>query len=536
MASNTTVNSAVEIAKAVAWPTATIVVALVVAFIVWLILARKGTIDFSVWDKFKLTAKSRDDSAPSLPVVSSEDVVHVPDATAGLPEQDSTRDDVFNAAGNRADSMKFIAPKNAAELDEGFAYIQEHWVPFDRELWESAYLDKKFSLGIGGTEEELIRLADANPTWVVPLAVLVGRRTENHDVEGAEAAYATGRARLPSNHVDWLLRSALQMRYRMQGSRKGLEFVLEWSTSDLNDDLKASLFFRLGEFMKENGDTDGYRVASEIGLSIMPARSDDRFSLGYSYGEDESRWLAALHHYRQLNTNDTEYPMGKNNSGVVLSNLDKQLQIEAFERAIAAGNALASSNLARLLIDEGFISAGERLLAGVEGEGMAAEHLASTRAAALAARRRMEKESDRIRRTVDMQFGLFRSALLQSFRYIKLASAPQRGVFVANDQSARVMIENAGAACIVVSGTLSFEGLLKDQQLCHAGTIKAQGSGGILDFHLRDVILLPVSEDQAKLVVWPRAVTVDAKVEIINLSRSHSQIALGNSILALSSD
>lgn len=510
----------VELAKALAWPIATVVVVLSITFMTWLIVSRKGHVNLSFWDKFKFTAESIASAGQSPQVV--------PDGSVSALENSTKIDtEAPLSPGSRAVAldesqeewgMKFIFSKTIAQLEFGFERAKLNSKDYDPELWETIYLDKRFELGGGGGDDELRGLATRNPTWVAPLAILIRRSVRNHNLEAAEGAFAMAVQRQQSKHFDWALLEGVKLHYRMRGPKQALQFCLDWLKSAIGDDAKTDMLSSLANLMKDDGKTDGYRMVLEIALTIAPVRPSRRFGLAYNYSETRPRWPAVFEHYRRLIHDESEGAMSLNNLGVTLRDFDKPSAIDAQERAMAAGNPLAISNLAQSLIHDGYIAAGERLLDGVRDPGSAAENIALTRASALAARREMERRRTEIYSIGEQSFGLFRSALLQSFRFIQNDKIFPIGEFSSTDGRTRVYIDSAGAACRLSSATLTFDGVLADQVLGYAGTVSSQGSS-LFDVHSRDAIVLPVSESTLRLVLWPNSVNLSAKLEVIDLER-----------------
>jgi tetratricopeptide (TPR) repeat protein len=107
-------------------------------------------------------------------------------------------------------------------------------------------------------------------------------------------------------------------------------------------------------------DDDQYLGTSEALLDIYPDDSDMRFELAYRYSKLNKEDLA-LYHYARI-------PKGQrseatwNNIGVANDRLDLDCKaVEAYRKSEELGGTLAMSNLAKKLIDAGFLPEAEKI-------------------------------------------------------------------------------------------------------------------------------------------------------------------------------
>lgn len=116
----------------------------------------------------------------------------------------------------------------------------------------------------------------------------------------------------------------------------------------------------LEEFSKIYEGQDKITKAASL-ERILEVRPDDismRFNLAYLYGEMKMHDISLYHYDRVPYSARSEAVW--NNYGVAASELDiKGASVAAYKRAIQLGNTLASSNIARLQCDAGFLDEAE---------------------------------------------------------------------------------------------------------------------------------------------------------------------------------
>ena len=115
----------------------------------------------------------------------------------------------------------------------------------------------------------------------------------------------------------------------------------------------AAIIWQAAELWKELGETERFNALAELALELDPARSHERFTLAYAYGEADAEALSLVH-YRAVVQTDDSNEGAWNNLGVAAS--AQKLPINAhraFERARELKNPLAAGNLAHSLIDIG---------------------------------------------------------------------------------------------------------------------------------------------------------------------------------------
>ena len=513
----------VEFSKAIAWPIATIIAVVAAGFVVWLVISRNAEVDMSAWDKIRFGIRTKR--------VVDQTISAALDGVRNVPEPESGDLSKINKAIDTSDintseetediSFRFIFSRNEKDLDSGFEKFRSSSDYNDPEFWETVYQDRRFALGTGGTEDDLRRLAQVNSQWAAPYAILIRRAVENHDVAAAQSVLDQALHRNNSKHFDWVLREGINFIYKLRGARQALQFCFDRCKETNDSSVISSIFNTIAHLLKIDNKIDGYRLATEISLSNLPSQNSKRFELAYSYGERSSYWPASIEHYRQLQNDEEEKPMSLNNLGVQLAPFDKASQIDAYESAHDAGNPLATANLARLLIEDGFIAAGERLLNGIAEPGSAAENIAAARTEALKARRVMKENQEDIFRSSEQQFGLFKATILQSYRFIRENPLQIFGEYRSKDNNAKVLFDADGALCSVSISSSLYDGRLKDQIFCYSGIISSQGKS-LMDIKFRDVTILQISSTSVRIAIWPQSAATESNIEIFDLTKIQS--------------
>ena len=123
---------------------------------------------------------------------------------------------------------------------------------------------------------------------------------------------------------------------------------------------KTTILGVLKQIAEIEKDDDQYLGTNEALLDIYPDDSDMRFGLAYRYSELNKEDLA-LYHYAMI-------PKGQrseatwNNFGVANARLDLDCKaVEAYRKSEELGGTLAMSNLAKKLIDAGFLPEAEKI-------------------------------------------------------------------------------------------------------------------------------------------------------------------------------
>lgn len=123
----------------------------------------------------------------------------------------------------------------------------------------------------------------------------------------------------------------------------------------------VELIWKAAQLWKDAGDLDRFFAMAELVLILEPARTEERFSVAYAYGEHKRNALA-LHHYQSLLKAEPTNATAWNNLGAAASALKLPAQAnEAFEKARELKSTIATANLAHELIDIGHLKAAQAL-------------------------------------------------------------------------------------------------------------------------------------------------------------------------------
>ncbi|WP_454885917.1 tetratricopeptide repeat protein [Sphingomonas oryzagri] len=405
------------------------------------------------------------------------------------------------ASDSEPDFMAYFRARTVPELDQAYPVFSADMDADSHEFWETDYRSRRAKYGADNGRDGVRKLVTEHPTWAYPHAILLEWSLADHDVPQAEEHLSAGLSRHTSPQFGHVLSAGVKLRFQSLGARAATEFCAEWSVSQIPERIKAGAFLTLAELLKEAGDAEGQRVALEWAVALQPSDRRKIFSLGYSYGEHPGRWASSMWHYRRILGADEDGPVARNNFGVILGNFDKRLQIEEYEQASKEGDKYAIANIANLLIADGFVSAGERLLEAVDNPGSAAELHASALKSALAARRAMLEKRVEIDAAIDSQSGPFRKSLSQSFRYLQSKEQPVEGYFVSDDKMFFVILKMDGANCIARIANTDLSGDLRFQGTCYGGKISDPNQSWLgLSY---DVTLLVESRSLVRLFQWP---------------------------------
>jgi hypothetical protein len=503
----------------------------VIVIVTKMIIMKSGKIGLKWKDRFSFEASASQQIAESVTATASPDLTGPeaasaggegePDANSGLSL--SPVEATESALDSANDSfLRMLRAENVFELDSAFADFTREERDADFDFWTTYYVERKQVMGVGGTSEELDALADANPTWISPLTSLLRKAVEAHDLDRANALIAQLLARRTKENSASILPSVLYAYFRMLSPERAVEFYREQSQIGLSSSEKAAMLSGLASNFDNLANVFAYRTLSEMALIADPARKGQSFQLGYSYGDQENMWALAFTRYGDVDTKSDQHTWSINNSGVLLQGIDNRVSIDFYEQAMAAGNALATSNLARLLINAGFLAAGERLLDSIADAQDAAEHIATTRAAALSGRRQMSKRFEEISNFAREETQRYNSVIARALRALDRGEAPINGVFGSTDRSFLVLLDAAGAGCRVTIGTLTYEGVLVSSPIGFDGFLSAKGQG-ILGGHLSLSLFIAGSRELVA-VTWPNTKSTSDRIRITELPLIEEQI------------
>jgi hypothetical protein len=532
----------VKLAEAVAWPLASIIIALVFLLVTRMIVTKSGKMGVKIKDWFSMEADTSKQIVETVTNQAAAERIEAPDAaTAGgdvLVVNDgstaSLPSDVADAPEEQADRpfSRVIAATTLTDLESAFAdFKSEDDVKKEIDFWTSFFVERKKGLGIPGTSDELEALANANPTWIYPSLDLLRAAVEAHDTDRALQLIEQLLARRTSENATYILPTVLYAYFALYSPERAMQFYQEQNKYGLTSSEKTSLLSALAGNLDKGADKFAYRTASEMALVADPGKKAEAFQLAYSYGDDDKSWALSYNAYAETGHKSDQYVWSLNNRGVLLQGIDKSASVDFYERGLDRGNAQAISNLARLLIEDGYIAVGERLLDGIADPGDAAEHVATTRAAALKARRKTQKQLEEVATFAAAEAQRYRAVIGRALRALDAGVTLTNGLFASEDGAFLVMLDAAGAAVRSTVGTISLEGVLPMSSVGSNGIIYTKGSG--LLGSILYVSIFATGRSEMTAVIWPATKSQNERMRFIELSHKTNHEAVnGNKLPA----
>ncbi|WP_031440627.1 hypothetical protein [Sphingomonas sp. FUKUSWIS1] len=516
----------VKLAEAIAWPIATIVVAVVILLIVKMIISKRGKIGFSIKDWLKFEAdgsKQIAESVAQAPVHAEAGlVIPPPTGEAGSdakPSMAALAEAPLEPPIDHGDISigQMIDASNVTELDIAWASFQAADPETDKDFWTTYYIERKRELGGSGASEDLMSLAEANVTWVSPLLSMLRTAVGTHDIETAEVLIRQSLARKTKDNAALVLHSVVNAYYRMISPIKALSFYQETVAAGATSGERSAMLFALAASLESSTQTFAYHIATEMALIGDPGRASDRFSLALDYADNSRNWTMSFIRYCEIDSKSDQHIWSLNNRGVLIRDIDKEVSMDYYSRAASAGNALATSNLAAQLISDGYYAVAERLLDEIKDPGEAVEHITSTRAAALAGRRKMSTRLDEIHAFAQDETRRYDAVVAKSLRSIDRSDPHPKGVFGSNDRTFMVMFDAAGAAFRVTVGSLVFDGVLPVSILAYSGNLTATSQGLLAS--TMSVSLFITGKEEVTALIWPNTKSMNDRLRIYELRR-----------------
>lgn len=397
--------------------------------------------------------------------------------------------------------------------------LDSHWEGWKKsmnadhsEFWETDYRKRRANYGADHGREAMRQLALDQPTWAYPHAVLIDWSREDHDHQTAEGHLAAGLTRQASPQFGHVLSAGVTLRFQTNGLSAALAFCVTWSKAQIPERMKAGAFHTLADLLKEAGNREGYRIAYEWAVLIHPSERLQAFALAYDYADGSTHWAPAMATYQAIAGRGDNGAVSHNNLAILLGHFDKAAQIESYEQGIAGGDKFATANLAKLLIDDGYITAGERLLATVAEPGSSAELHARASSAALAARRRLDDRQNEIATLVRGQTDLYRAAIARSLRHLQSGGEKAAGFYVSEDGLTQLFIGPSEAQCRIRIGERNYSAVCTWQASCYAGKL-GMDQGGFFSGTF-DVTLVDGGGGLVSLILWPASIGTDQSLTI----------------------
>ena len=499
-----------------------VIVAAVLAAVMW------GGFEFKIgYDKLSLTLSKREKTGTEVsPDVDAEEASREPPAeeelppapTAEIEAQATPPGDQEIDHGNTIEQvLAYIRAKTLADLDLAYEQLTSPAKERGDEFWITDYKKRRADLGADNGADAVRRLITDQPAWSYPYAVLIDWAIRDHDYETAECLLQEGEKRLASEQFSFVLSSGVRLKFLTAGPNEALRYCVEFARTALPERMKADMFFLLAELLEEAGHVEGQRVALEWAVALRPSDDGKTFSLAYSYARANSHWALAMWHYRTVIARN-DGAVAQNNLAILLGKFDKAVQIEAYEKAAAAGDLYAPANLAHLLISDGYIAIAERLLKSIEDPGAAAEIHGSAAIEALAARRKLETRDGEIRRSIEQVSKSYRASLARAYKRLQAGGEAASGFYGTGDNMVSASIMPEGANVRVRIGTIDYFGQLTMQATCFAGSISNRADT-VLGGYYFDVTLLDEGGGTVRLFQWPRSAGQDHPIHEFGLRK-----------------
>lgn len=518
----------VKLMEAVAWPTATIFGFAVVLLVTRMIISKnaKFGINLKDWFTFEADASRKIATNVAATEAESQDALPENENPAGEMSAEISKppralvDLSTEVCMDQTDTAlgELINAESLLDLNRAFeAYDAAADKDSDRDFWTTYYVDCKRELGEAGSLEELRGLADANTAWVNPLASLLRNAVATHDIEAAEVVIKQILARRNKDNSTVVLPAVVQAYYRLYSPERALTFFKDTIAAGATSTERANMLISLAANFSKSAQSFSYRTATEMALLKDSSRKAEIFNLAYNYADENQSWAIAFSRYCEIDAKDSRYDWSLNNRGVITQKIEKEISYDYYARAMKEGSALATSNLARLLVGDGYYAVAERLLDEIEDPKDDAEHVAMSRAEALAGRRSMNKRLDEIFEFATDEAHRYDAVVAKSMRSIEKNDPVLKGVFGSEDRAIMVMFDGGGAAARVTVGTIAFDGVIPNAGLGFAGQLTANGQG-ILGATMSFTIL-QTGPDEATAVIWPKSSNDKERLRITALER-----------------
>ncbi len=316
------------------------------------------------------TSEVRGQMKVDSPVFSSEALLpQLPDSAGKLFEADAGELD-YSQMSDADLGYRFATAliKKEFEIAESIDKFQRGRREFNEAKfaarWEADFHYWKLVTGNGGSFEEL-------KSWAVKSGLdphvcnniaAVYRWNREYELAAVWLCKGAANAQTPSEKVDFLSRAAERL-HEGGDIDAALNLYEEISGIDAQDGevTKAKTAGAAG-FFEVNKQSDFEVAVLEYKLQQEPTNYDARFNLAYKHAERGRPSLAAYHY--TLIPFENRTAMAWNNLGVTWRDLEvATAAAHAFQRAYDKGETLATSNLANMLIDAGFLDQAETLLA-----------------------------------------------------------------------------------------------------------------------------------------------------------------------------
>ncbi|MHA6718069.1 hypothetical protein ACX40Y_01340 [Sphingomonas sp. RS6] len=399
--------------------------------------------------------------------------------------------------------MAFITANSLDELDAAFAATKGNFDSDSVEFWTTEYIRRRTDLGAPNAQGCMKDLAQQNPEWAMPFAVLMQWAVESHDMEAAKAYLSDGLSRSRSPQFGHVLSEGIKLNYASGGRDAALSFIYPWLSSNVSDDIKAGMFHTLADCLKHSGNEDGYQVSKELACLLNKSMRYGHFDIAYSYSNARGRWAAAIHHYKKAQSFGDNPGLSKNNLAVLIYPYDKAAAIMLYERAIEEGDKLARANLAQRLAQDGYAGLALKMLDGAADQIGYEENFTSARQLALSSIRSSEDKMQKLMSSAKENFAKYQASVSAYLRNLARSGIrSSTGNYVSTDRKYHIKIEDGFAVCRIIKNSSLLEGKLFYQGTCYSGLLTYVGQSIIGSENFR-VMAIDEGRDMIRMFEWP---------------------------------
>ena len=225
--------------------------------------------------------------------------------------------------------------------------------------WNSNIEAAKILWGKGGSLDALHRLAVENPESSMISAHLARAYAQYGDFDRSAAEYLKA-ATIPSAPDGYWLRSRAAVQLIKAGRSVDARDVVEAMKSDTTADVgnERILLDLMAEIAGLEKDKTAEVAAMERIVEMSPDDISTRFQLAFGHSEQGNEDMA-LHHYRAIPQRERDQSAW-NNLGVPYDRFSMPgKSVSSYRKAEEMGETLAMSNLARRLMNAGFLKEAE---------------------------------------------------------------------------------------------------------------------------------------------------------------------------------
>lgn len=144
--------------------------------------------------------------------------------------------------------------------------------------------------------------------------------------------------------------------YTIGRKKESLKFLLKNLNNLQEKRHKSNIYKSIAEYYKKEENLLFSSISYQKALELSPNNTSLLFDLAYSFGNNANEFQdLAILLYKKIIALDSSKNMALNNLGVSYSNVGLKIKsIESYKKSFKENNSLAASNLAYILIENGF--------------------------------------------------------------------------------------------------------------------------------------------------------------------------------------